>query len=490
MHVGIPVMKCSLHPSNQVNKKTGKASKTCGVTSAWLEMNDERKGRDTTIDREMTHLNVWMEGSSSDDIPAMVQKKIEEINLERHEVGKRALRSDCVSVAEIVEKPPIDYMKDLSYEEKKKFLSDSHEVMKSLIHEWNSDWQVIAAVQHHDEFGGLSAHNHELVLLASHDKNGVPTMQAKNELNLKFFNFINTYYSQKMRERGYDVEDVKVYDRLSEEEKEERKLHPKEHGVDAYVYKEKKLKETSQEIEKLEVKHKEISEKVSDAEQQHQVISEKLDAAHDDLRRVQEKTAITLAAGQEIERKLSDVQKREKNVEHREKQIAEITGSPTIDSYASVKEQNIRLKEELSLKEKIIERLQEQNNKLQKTLHSWSEKIQHLGRRMATALGFNENEYADSIQEYPDQAVKVAYESAVGQIKKIDPYSLRVIPDQKSKGQYILSSRGSDGSYNPVETGFTSRESAEARRRELTQAKKVLDETVSKKLDEHLTRER
>lgn len=490
MHVGIPMMKCSLHPSNQINKKTGKASKTCGVASAWLEMNDERKGRDTTIDHEMTHLNVWMEGSSSDDITAMVQKKIEEINAERHEAGKRVLRSDCVSVAEIVEKPPIDYMKDLSYEEKKKFLSDSHEVMKSLIHEWNPDWQVIAAVQHHDEFGGLSAHNHELVLLASHDKDGLPTMQAKSEFNLKFFNFINTHYSEKMREYGYDVEDVKVYDRLSEEEKEERKLHPEEHGVEAYIYKEKKLKETSQEIEKLEVKHKEISQKVSDAEQQHHVISEKLNTAQNDLRKTQEKTAETLAAGQKAEQKISVIQQREEDLINRENRIAEITGAPTIDSYASVKEENIKLKDELSLKDKIIARLQEQNEHLKQALRSWGEKLQHLGRRMATALGFNENEYAGSIQEYPDKTAKEAYENAVGQIKQIDPYSWRVIPDRENPNQYTLASKAEDGSYKPIETGFISRQSAEARRRELTQAKKTLDETASRNLEEHFKIER
>lgn len=483
MHVGIPVMKCSLHPSTQVNKKTGKAAKTCGIGSAWREMNDERQGRDTTIDKEMTHLNYWMTGSTNDDVPAMVQKEIDNINNERHAIGKRSLRSDAVSVAEIVEKPPIDFMKDLSYEEKKKFLSDSHNVMADLIHSWNPDWKILESVQHHDEYNGLSAHNHTLVLLSSHDKDGIPTMQAKSELNLKFFNFVNSHYSEKMRNLGYDVEDVKTYDKLSEEEKEERRLHPKEHGVEAYIYKEKKLKETSQEIKKLEVKHKEISQKVSDAEQQHQVISEKLDAAHDDLRRTQEKTAATLAAGQEVERKLSDVQKREK-------QIAEITGAPTIEKYASIKEENTQLKDELSLKDKIISNLQEQNEHLKQTLRSWSEKLQHLGKRMAVALGFTESEYAGSIQEYPDKTAKEAYENAVGQIKQIDPFSLRVIPDQQNRGQYTLSSKDSNGIYKAVETGFTDRESAEARRRELTQAKKTLDETASRNLEEHFKIER
>ena len=74
MKVGIPCMKCSIHPSQQVNKKTGKRSKTCGVKSAWEEMNDERLGRDPTIDKEMTYLNVWMEGSTDLDVEDIVNK--------------------------------------------------------------------------------------------------------------------------------------------------------------------------------------------------------------------------------------------------------------------------------------------------------------------------------------------------------------------------------------------------------------------------------
>ena len=75
MRVGIPCMKCSLHPSQQVNKKTGKASKTCGIGSAWREMNDERLGRDPTIDKSMTEKNIWMVGNSNDDIENKLEEK-------------------------------------------------------------------------------------------------------------------------------------------------------------------------------------------------------------------------------------------------------------------------------------------------------------------------------------------------------------------------------------------------------------------------------
>ena len=258
-------MKCSLHPSTQVNSRTGKAAKTCGVNSAWKEMNDERLGRDTTIDRSLTDQNVWMSGHSTDDVPQKVQTEIDWINEERRANGLRALRKDAVSVAEIVEKPPITFMQDLSYEERVKFLYDSHETMKDLIHEWNPNWKILASVQHHDEFGGLSAHNHTLVLLSSEDANGIPTMRAKSEFNLKFFDHINKNYAERMRARGYDIEDCRTYDRLSEEEKMERKLHPDEHGVDAYTYKQKRMAEDTQKLQELKIKTAEMTGKLSEA---------------------------------------------------------------------------------------------------------------------------------------------------------------------------------------------------------------------------------
>ena len=271
MKIGIPCMKCSLHPSQQVNKKTGKSAKTCGVSSAWKEMNDERMGRDTTIDKNLTHNNVWMDGSTTDDVTKTVQEEIDKINEERRANGLRAMRKDAVSVIEIVEKPPIDYMQHLSYEEKCQFLSDSHDTIKELLHEWNPQWKMIESVQHHDEFGGLSAHNHSLVMLSSKDKNGIAAMNAKAEFNLKFFNFINKNYPERMRSKGYDIEDCKTYDRLSEEEKEQRRLHPEEHGVEAYKYKQKKQEEMTQKLSEqknelesvsksLELKRDELSE--------------------------------------------------------------------------------------------------------------------------------------------------------------------------------------------------------------------------------------
>lgn len=261
-NVGIPVMKCSLNPSQTVNAKTGKKSKTCQVGKAWNEMNDERIGRDETIDKSMTEKNIWMEGSSEDDVIGMVQQEIDRVNSERHDAGLKSIRKDSVTVISIIEKPSMEYMKDLSYEDKIKFLTDSHKVMTDLLKEWDPHWRIIEAVQHHDEFGGLSAHTHNLVLIPSVNEDGVAFFNAKREVNLKFFTFINKNYPAMMRDMGYDISDCKTFDMLSEEEKEERKLNPPKHGVSSQEYKQEHMKDLAQEYQQLLSENKVLKEEI------------------------------------------------------------------------------------------------------------------------------------------------------------------------------------------------------------------------------------
>ncbi len=261
-NVGIPVMKCSLNPSQTVSAKTGKKSKTCAVDKAWNEMNDQRIGRDETIDKSMTDKNVWMEGSSQDDVIGMVQQEIDRVNAERHEAGLKSVRKDTVSIISIIEKPPMEYMKDLSYEQKIKFLTDSHTVMTDLIHGWNANWRIIEAVQHHDEFGGISAHTHNLIMIPSVNEDGVAFFNAKREVNLKFFTYINKNYPAMMREMGYDISDCKTYDMLSEEEKAELKINPPKHGISSQEYKQEHIKELAKEYQQLLTENKALKEEI------------------------------------------------------------------------------------------------------------------------------------------------------------------------------------------------------------------------------------
>lgn len=261
-NVGIPVMKCSLNPSQTVSAKNGKKSKTCAVDKAWNEMNDQRIGRDETIDKSMTNKNVWMEGSSQDDVIGMVQQEIDRVNAERHDAGLKSVRKDTVSVISIIEKPSMEYMKNLSYEEKIRFLNDSHTVMTNLIHGWNPNWRIIEAVQHHDEFGGISAHTHDLIMIPSVNEDGVAFFNAKREVNLKFFTYINKNYPAMMRELGYDISDCKTYDMLSEEEKAELKINPPKHGISSQEYKQEHMKDLAKEYQHLLTENKALKEEI------------------------------------------------------------------------------------------------------------------------------------------------------------------------------------------------------------------------------------
>lgn len=417
MKVGIPVMKCSLNPSNTVNKKTGKKSQTCPVDLAWQEMNDERIGRDMDIDHDMTHLNVWMEGNSSDDVVQIVQNKIDEINRIKRENGKRALRKDAVSVVEIIEKPNIEYMSELNYEEKVKFLNDSHDTFKQLIHEWNPNWTILESVQHHDEFGGLSAHNHNLIMLTTEDDKGLPTMNAFKEVNLKFYSFMNKNYPKMMRERGYEVEDVRTYDMLTEEEKMERKLNPQQHGVDSYTYKKRKKEEMEQQLEQLKIRSEEMN---------------------------------------------SDL----------EKTIVEITKAPDLISYKAIQDENQTLKKELSVKDKIIQKLNIEKEDLKQSLEKWKNRCIHIankiGNKMLNAIGLDMNEVVIR-KELPSKEV-IQVNDDTSHTVKYNTNDLRVIPDSRNKGKFCVILKKENG-FDIIDNNFDSRQLAEHRVKEIIDLK-------------------
>ena len=417
MKVGIPVMKCSLNPSNTVNKKTGKKSQTCPVDLAWQEMNDERIGRDMDINPDMTYRNVWMEGNSGDDVVQIVQAKIDEINRIKRENGKRVLRKDAVSVIEVIEKPNIEYMSELSYEEKVKFLKDSHETFKQLIHEWNLNWTLLESVQHHDEFGGLSAHNHNLILLTTVDDKGLPTMNAFKEVNLKFYSYINKNYPKMMRERGYEVEDVRTYDILTDEEKMERKLNPQQHGVDSYTYKKRKKEEMEQELEKLKIRSEQMSSQL-------------------------------------------------------ENTILEITKAPDLVSYKDIQDENQTLKKELSTKDKIIQKLNVEKKELKQSLEKWKRQCMHIankiGNKMLNAIGLDTNVVGIK-KELPSKEVIQVIDDTSHTIQ-YNANDLRVIPDSQNKGKFCVILKKDNG-FDVVDNNFDNRQLAEYRIKEIIDLK-------------------
>lgn len=266
-------MKLSLSPSTQ--KHHDKKSGTCSVKSAWEEMNDLRKGRDETIDRTLTNQNIWIVGSSEMDMVTEIQKKIDLVNADKKAHGKRALRSDAVTGIEMIEKPPLDYMERLSREEQVQFLKNSSDTMDSILREWNPDWITMACVLHFDEFGGKSPHAHRIVVPLTKDKDGILSFNAKAEFNLKFFTFVNKEYPRRMRERGYAVEDCKIYEEMTPEEKEEHRQNKEEHGIEGFEFKRRKNAELDRKIEEKEDVLSQMNDQIGDLDAEIQKKEEK-----------------------------------------------------------------------------------------------------------------------------------------------------------------------------------------------------------------------
>lgn len=353
-----------------------------------------------------------MEGSSDMNLVGQVEKEIDRINEERRSFGKRGLRADAVSVIAIVEKPNMDYMKNLSYEQRVEFLNKSHEVMKDLLHEWNPNWKILASVQHHDEFGGLSAHNHSLVMVSTKDKEGIANMCAFKEYNLKFFNHINKNYPARMRNLGFEVEDVRTFDQLSEQEKLERKLHPEEHGVDAVLYKQRKHEELKQSIKNLEIKQADLNQEL-------------------------------------------------------EKKVIEITEAPSLSTYKTVVKENENLKSELALKDKIIEKLKVEIESLKLSVQNWKQKFVDISRQAGSKLmkvfGFETED--EKMGVFLQQNIVTEFNKMQGLIIAEDPSQYRVVPDKDTLHFNIVSKE--NDTYKVVEKGFKTRIEAQNRIKEI-----------------------
>ncbi len=323
-------------------------------------------------------------------------------------------------------------MSELAYEEKVKFLNDSHKVFKQLINEWNNNWIILESVQHHDEFGGLSAHNHNLIMLTTEDEKGLPTMNAFKEVNLKFYSFMNKNYPKMMRERGYEVEDVRTYDMLTDEERMERKLNPQQHGVDSYTYKKRKKEEMERQLEQLKIK------------------SEEMDA----------------------------------NLKNT---ILEITKAPDLISYKDIQHENQVLKEELTIKDKIIKKINLEKEELKQSLEMWKYRCVHIankiGNKMLNVIGINMDE-VDIKKELPSRDVIQVIDDT-SQTIKYDSNNLRVIPDSRNKGKFCVILKKENG-FDIIDNNFDSRQLAEHRVKEIIDLKieiNPIKETIKMNMD-------
>lgn len=203
---------------------------------------------------------------------------------------------------------------------------------------------------------------------------------------------------------------------------------------------------------------------------------------------------------EQIRTRVEELQQQHQEVQQ---QIAEAnqelvrkTQAPDLQTYEEVVTENQTLKEELSWKDKIIEKLQKEKIALQATVEKLTEKVQKLsdsfadlahkaGQKLMKAFGYDVSQ-DKSIQDYPMSDIKNAMADMKMEVEKFDPSTLRVIPDRDVPGTFQVASRKATGEYEKVRGQFSSRDEAEEFRRSLGHAAEKLTEKFEETVKDSL----
>lgn len=226
INVGLPFLKCSSNPSQTVNVKTNKKSKTA-VTKKIASEAFERFGIDPDINPDESYKNLYLTNiQSTEEYLELIENRKQEIDKQLKAHNKKKTRKDTVDTIALVVKPAIESMVQLTEQEQIQFLKDSKKVIEDIFKQYiNPNFKFDAAVMHFDE---LSPHLHCLGMpLVVDEKTGIEIFNAKKFLSLSHITALKRNYSLKMKELGWNVKDFKLYEHMTEEEKEEHKKNKK-----------------------------------------------------------------------------------------------------------------------------------------------------------------------------------------------------------------------------------------------------------------------
>ena len=148
--------------------------------------------------------------------------------------------------------------------------------------------------------------------------------------------------------------------------------------------------------------------------------------------------------------------------------ILEITKAPDLPSYNDIQKENQALKDELSLKDKIIQKLNIEKNELKQNLEKWKNRCIHIankiGNKMLNAIGLDMNEVGIR-KELPSKEV-IQVIDYTSHTVKYNTNDLRVIPDTRNKGKFCVILKKENG-FDIIDNNFDSRQLAEHRVKEI-----------------------
>lgn len=214
-------------------------------------------------------------------------------------------------------------------------------------------------------------------------------------------------------------------------------------------------------LDDLSYKRMKDEEAVVALKQQHIKFSENVDAASKKLEAVKQETIDQLVLQEASEKRIEAAEYRYSEL------VEKITGAPDLATYEAVTSQNQALKEEITLKDRLIETLQASVRKWKEKAELWKDRFMTVahsfGEKLMRYAGFDVSKI-DSVQAYPSSKVSVGLRELERDVAQITAEGLRVVSDS-STGAYRVVHRCGSGNYTTVKAGFEDRESAEEWRR-------------------------
>ncbi len=231
----------------QKHRANGKA--IAGEVGEHEENSHERLTKSHTYNPDLSHLNKYYFNNNGydvwDDMMERANKYRVPVKTKNGEY-ERALPPDAVIGYAMIFNPPEEVCKDWDDDEYRRFYDDSFGVMGRICPEIFRAENIRMIAEHADE--GMPPYSekdrHEHFIGDCIDKNG---RYCGNKIDAKLFVKINEMYPKMMRDRGWDMDDLDTTDwnryKSDPDYKMERKVKKKTSGLSVNEYHEKKTSE-------------------------------------------------------------------------------------------------------------------------------------------------------------------------------------------------------------------------------------------------------
>lgn len=224
-------------PSLKLNN-AGTVSKHCGdFGSVAREALEEREGRDPDIDQTRAEQNRIEGFRTAAELQAYSAAHVDELR----DAAGRKLRKDAVVMCATILKPPAAMMNKLPIDEQRRFLDDANEAFAEIVGREN----IKSRADHFDELGG---HTHVFWEPMTEDGR----LCAKERHNLQFFSRVNRELPEKLRAKGWEIDDCEMYDAAKEEYEKQSKKNAGRSSVAFKADAERKKAELLQEVDRIE----------------------------------------------------------------------------------------------------------------------------------------------------------------------------------------------------------------------------------------------